>query len=171
MMRLIPSRPSALGYALGTALYVCALVAAFSAAGDAQQMRPLTAGVYSAAQAARGQTLYTAECASCHGKAMEGTIGPPTAGDGFLANYSARPLATLVDKIQKTMPASSPGTLSRAQADYAADARSFLERWIRDSAVNYNDGTATGMPVHPEGKISVSALRALITFLLSQKAG
>jgi hypothetical protein len=35
--------------------------------------------------------------------------------------------------------------------------------------VNYNDGTATGMPVHPEGKISASALQALITFLLSQK--
>ena len=47
MMRLIPSRPSAVGYALGTALYACALVAAFSAAGDAQQMRPLTAGSYS----------------------------------------------------------------------------------------------------------------------------
>lgn len=115
-MRLIPSRPSVLRYAFGAALYVCALAGAFSAAGDAQQMRPLTAGVYSAAQATRGQQLYQAECMSCHGKAMEGTIGPPLAGDGFLSNYSARPLATLVDKIQKTMPFNLPGSLSQQQS-------------------------------------------------------
>lgn len=120
-MRLIPLGPSAIRYALGTAMYVCALVGAFSAAGDAQQLRPLTAGVYSAGQAARGQTLYMAECASCHGKVMEGTIGPPTAGDVFLSNYSARPLVTLVDKIQKTMPFNLPGSLSRQQSiDLAA---------------------------------------------------
>jgi hypothetical protein len=44
-----------------------------------------------------------------------------------------------------------------------------LEKWIRDSATNYNDGTATGMQPFPEGTISESALRALITFLLDQK--
>jgi hypothetical protein len=43
-----------------------------------------------------------------------------------------------------------------------------LERWIRDSAGNYNDGTATGMPPHPEGQLSASELTALITFLLDQ---
>ena len=115
-MRLSPWGPSAIRYALGAALYVCALVGAFSAAGDAQQLRPLTAGVYSAAQATRGQQLYQKECASCHGAAMEGTIGPPMVGDGFLSNYSARPLATLVEKIQKTMPFNLPGSLSRQQS-------------------------------------------------------
>ncbi len=115
-MRVIPWGPSATRYALGAVLYVCALVGAFSAAGDAQQLRPLTAGVYSAAQAARGQKLYVAECASCHGNAMEGTIGPPMVGNDFLANYSARPLTTLVDKIQKTMPFNLPGSLSRQQS-------------------------------------------------------
>ena len=52
--------------------------------------------------------------------------------------------------------------LDQLQADYKADPRAFLEKWIRDSSVNYNDGTATGMPVHPEGKVSASALQALI---------
>ncbi len=52
---------------------------------------------------------------------MEGTIGPPLVGESFLSNWSARPLATLVDKIQKTMPFNLPGSLSRQQStDLAA---------------------------------------------------
>ena len=120
-MRLSPWGPSTIRYALCTALYVWALVGAFSAAGDARQLQPLTAGVYSAAQAARGQQLYLKECVSCHGKMLEGTIGPAMVGNDFLANYSARPLAALVDKIQKTMPFNLPGSLSRPQStDLAA---------------------------------------------------
>ena len=53
-------------------------------------------------------------------------------------------------------------------ADYEENPRMMLEQWIRDSAANYNDGVATGMPPHPESAVSESQLRALITFLLSQ---
>ena len=57
----------------------------------------------------------------CHGNAMEGTSGPPLVGDSFLSNWSAQPLANLVDKIQKTMPFNLPGSLSRSQStDLAA---------------------------------------------------
>ena len=48
-------------------------------------------------------------------------------------------------------------------------AQAFLEDWIRDSAVNYNDGTPTGMPAHPAAQLPDHALKALITFLLGQK--
>ncbi len=114
-MRLVPRGLSTVRYALGTAC--CAFViAASSAGGDARQLRPLTAGVYSAGQATRGQELYEGQCGSCHGMEMEGSIGPPLVGDGFLANYSASPLATLVDKIQQTMPFQAAGTLSREQS-------------------------------------------------------
>ena len=47
---------------------------------------------------------------------MEGTSGPPLVGASFLANWSARPLANLVDKIQKTMPFNLPASLSRQQS-------------------------------------------------------
>jgi hypothetical protein len=47
---------------------------------------------------------------------MEGTSGPPLAGDFFLSNWSARSLSALVDRIQKTMPFSAPGTLTRQQS-------------------------------------------------------
>lgn len=93
-----------LGYALSGA---CLLVA---------QTRSVTDGVYSAAQAGRGQTLYTAQCMGCHGKNLEGTSGPPLVGNDFLANWSAKPLTAFVDKIQKTMPFTLPGSLSRAQS-------------------------------------------------------
>jgi hypothetical protein len=54
------------------------------------------------------------------------------------------------------------------QADYDADPRDFLEKWIRDSSGNYNGGEATGMPPYPESAMNESQLRALITFLLDQ---
>jgi len=84
-------------------------------------MRPITAGVYSVGQAARGQQVYKTQCGACHGNAMEGTSGPPLSGDSFLSNWSAQPLSNLVDKIQKTMPFNLPGSLSRSQStDLAA---------------------------------------------------
>jgi S-disulfanyl-L-cysteine oxidoreductase SoxD len=120
-MRPIPCSRSALHHLVGFPLYACLLMVTFSAAGDARQMRSLTPGVYSAEQAARGQQLYAAQCANCHGKVMEGAAGPPIVGSAFLANYSARPLAALVDKIHKTMPFGQPGSLSRQQSiDLAA---------------------------------------------------
>jgi len=102
-----------------------------------------------------GQKVFVdAGCGGCHGADLSGAIGPS------LLNIGNAPVTDLPTPIAH---------LDQLQADYAADPRAFLERWIRDSAVNYNDGTATGMPVHPEGKVSASALQALITFLLSQK--
>ena len=121
-MRLTLSGPAAIRDLLGVASCWCALVVASSLTGHAGQLRSVTEGVYSAGQAARGQQLYQAQCAECHGKAMEGTIGPPLIGDDVLSNWSARPLADLVDKIQKTMPFNLPASLSRQQsADLAAD--------------------------------------------------
>src|ERR1051326_2538425 len=96
-------------------LVLCVSTLAFA------QTRPVTSGVYSGAQAARGQTIYQAQCAQCHGKALEGASGPPLVGDSFLGNWSAQPVVNIVDKIQKTMPFSQPGSLSRQQSiDLAA---------------------------------------------------
>jgi len=103
---------------LGRAL---AIVVAFALTGHAGQLRSTKDGVYSAAQAARGQEIYQSQCAECHGKALEGTIGPPLSGETFLAIWSARSIADLVDKIQKTMPFNLPANLSRPQStDLAA---------------------------------------------------
>jgi mono/diheme cytochrome c family protein len=115
-MPLIPSGPAAIRdvFALSCA---CALVGAFSIAGHAGQQRLVTEGVYSTGQAARGQQVYKAQCAECHGTALEGASGPPLVGESFLSNWSARTLVDLVDKIQKTMPFNNlAGNLSRQQS-------------------------------------------------------
>ena len=84
-------------------------------------VRSVNDGVYSSAQAARGQQVYQAQCVSCHGSILQGGGGPPLVGDAFLANRSSQPLKNLVDKIQKTMPFDQPDTLSRNQSiDLAA---------------------------------------------------
>jgi len=116
MMRLSQLRRPAMCYAFGVALCAYALDGALSVAGQTQQSRSITESVYSSGQAARGQEIYKAQCANCHGNAMEGPVGPPLVGDGFLSAWSARPLANLVDKIEKTMPFNLPANLSRQQS-------------------------------------------------------
>jgi mono/diheme cytochrome c family protein len=116
MMRLTSCGSPARRYALAVASCVYAVAAWFSLTGSAGQLRSVTEGVYSAAQAARGRLIYGAQCAECHGQSMEGTSGPPLVGENFLSNWSARPLASLVDKVQKTMPFNLPATLSRPQS-------------------------------------------------------
>jgi len=113
------------------------LVAAMSLA--AGQPASLRSGVYSAAQAAQGRDLYRAQCLECHGVMLEGASGPPLVGDAFLSNWSDRPLATVVGKIQSTMPFSQPGSLSRAQSTallaYMLQAGKFPA-----GAIDLNDG-------------------------------
>ena len=97
-----------------------ALAGAFVLTGYAQS-QTLAEGVYSVGQAVRGQQIYEAQCTTCHGDALEGSVGPPLAGDGFLSIWSARPVVDLVDKIQNTMPLEAPAPLSRKQSiDLAA---------------------------------------------------
>jgi mono/diheme cytochrome c family protein len=113
-MRLIPLGRPAIRYLLTATLFTC-----FFAGGSlliAQQSRSVNDGVYSSAQATRGQQLYKSQCADCHGSAMEGTIGSPLVGDSFLSNWSARSMTSFVDKIQKTMPFNLPGSLSRQES-------------------------------------------------------
>ena len=116
MTRLIPASRTGFRCIVLTAACGYALLGPLPLTGQAPQVRSITQGVYSAGQAARGQQLYKAQCAGCHGNALEGTVGAPLAGDSFLSNWSAHSLANLVDKIQKTMPFEQPGTLTRPQA-------------------------------------------------------
>jgi mono/diheme cytochrome c family protein len=81
----------------------------------AQQQRTVRDGIYSNAQATRGEVVYQTRCASCHGATLGGDVGPPLAGQDFLAIWNGQPLSDLFDKIHNTMPAAAPGTLSRPQ--------------------------------------------------------
>jgi mono/diheme cytochrome c family protein len=104
------------GAALGVAAFICALIVLASPAVHAQQARTTRDGVYSAAQAKRGEAIYQQRCGSCHGATLGGELGPPLTGPDFFTVWGNQPLATLADKITATMPLDAPGTLSRPQS-------------------------------------------------------
>lgn len=96
---------------------ICAcLTGLLLAASLVAQSRTVADGLYTAAQATRGRTLFTASCAACHGAALSGGLAPPLTGDAFVRVWSKQPLADLVNKIQITMPEGKAGQLTRAQA-------------------------------------------------------
>jgi mono/diheme cytochrome c family protein len=73
-------------------------------------------GVYSKAQAKRGQDIYMEQCSKCHGENMGGGEGSPAiAGDEFVGRWSGKTAGALFQKIRKTMPTDDPGNLSTRQ--------------------------------------------------------
>jgi S-disulfanyl-L-cysteine oxidoreductase SoxD len=73
-------------------------------------------GVYTDAQAARGEASYKKGCASCHGDKMEGSGQMPAlAGDEFDMAWVGQTIDDLFERIQNSMPGDKPGTLSRTE--------------------------------------------------------
>ena len=96
----------------------CVLAASFLAAAQTPSpaaSRSARDGIYSGAQAKRGEALYQEKCASCHGSALGGGNAPPLAGNAFLSVWGG-PVVDVVDKVLHTMPQDDPGKLTRPQA-------------------------------------------------------
>ena len=90
--------------------------AAISGALHAQGSTSASSGIYTAAQAARGGTLFQSKCAACHNADLSGSgTAPALAGPDFLANWVGQPIAALFDSIHTSMPSDNPGTLSAQQ--------------------------------------------------------
>ena len=76
------------------------------AAQDAQPPAISTmTGVYTAAQATRGEETYMAICVSCHPR---GTYTTPV----FKTTWTGRPLSELFDLVKEKMPKNDPGSLT-----------------------------------------------------------
>jgi mono/diheme cytochrome c family protein len=81
-------------------------------------------GVYTEEQAQRGEPLYRASCASCHGDTLKGAGEvPPLSGGPFMANWNGLTLGDLFERIRRTMPQDKPGRLSR---QYKADILAYV---------------------------------------------
>jgi mono/diheme cytochrome c family protein len=65
-------------------------------------------GVYTAAQAARGEETYMAFCVGCHPTAMH-------TGSVFKLAWGGRPVSDLFGAIKEKMPKNDPGTLTGAE--------------------------------------------------------
>ena len=87
----------------------------------AQQAKPAAAagrsqwsGIYSDAQAKRGEPLYTAECAFCHGAELQGTFAAPALTASALSGrWQNKTLGDLFEYQRAFMPWTSPGGFSR----------------------------------------------------------
>jgi PQQ-dependent dehydrogenase (methanol/ethanol family) len=73
-----------------------------------------TSGGYTIAQAARGGSVYAANCSACHAQNLSGGAGPALTGTAFKKSIDANyPTAgQLYDFIHKQMPQNAPGSLS-----------------------------------------------------------
>ena len=71
---------------------------------NAQPTRTVQDGVFSDAQAARGQALYAQRCAGCHGPALAGASAPALTSDLFTNKFRTEPLSALFIQIRYAMP-------------------------------------------------------------------
>ena len=87
----------------------------------ASQSQP---GIYTQAQAERGQAVYLSSCARCHGETLLGNDDAVSlVGAGFLKTWTGRTAAELFDVIRTKMPTDGPGVLTRRES---SDVSAFL---------------------------------------------
>jgi len=73
-------------------------------------------GVYSEAQAARGEKVYAGSCTSCHGDDLSGGgQTPPLSGKEFNSDWNDLSMGDLYDRTHLSMPADKPGSLTPEQ--------------------------------------------------------
>jgi S-disulfanyl-L-cysteine oxidoreductase SoxD len=93
-------------WGLGLAASGLTLILASSLA--AQEKKSVRAGVYTAMQAERGQTMFRSKCASCHAPNR-------FTDDLFYTSFAGKPLWEMFDVISDTMPEDDPGSLKKEE--------------------------------------------------------
>lgn len=85
---------------------------------DATARRTVWDKVYTEAQASRGEELYGRHCAECHGSNLDGDAAteiPALALDSFMQRWSTKNVDDLLTRMQRAMPPTAPGSLTRSQ--------------------------------------------------------
>jgi mono/diheme cytochrome c family protein len=132
-MRISPSVWLVVGFAM--------LAGAYSTV-RAQQPKSVLEGIYTQAQATRGEKVYSENCAVCHGPKLAGTdtAGPTLSGPDFTNGWKDMSAGALLSKISMDMPSNAPGTL---MPDQYADVMSFV------LSVNKYPAGQTDLPTDP----------------------
>ena len=108
----------------GRALAIMLLTGATVAAGAgvvhaarAAAAKTTMDGVYNDAQAQRGKTGYSQNCAACHLEDLSGSgQALPLAGDAFMGTWEGQSVADLMGLVHDTMPQDKPGSLTPEQS-------------------------------------------------------
>ena len=109
---------------------------------------------FTAEQGSRGEQVYTAKCATCHGDNLLGMeMAPALAGANFRKAWETQPLIALANRIKTTMPPTAPNSLSAAQL---TDLLSFIlkanEIRAGNTALSLPAGAAATTGSLPPGK-------------------
>src|SRR5258708_1838899 len=98
------------------------------------------AGLYSEAQAGRGEALYQQYCALCHGAILQGNPAAPLTGGAFRGRWEdgKHTLDDLYYIIRSLMPNNATGSLTKAQY---ADVLAYILK-----ANNYPAGSTALLP-------------------------
>lgn len=118
-MRLRAGLVAALAFALPLVAYTSASASVGTNAATRNTRVVITNrttwdSVFSAPQAARGETTYARTCSRCHGPALAGADeAPALAGSAFLSSWNGQTLGELHTRIRTTMPTDTPGTYQR----------------------------------------------------------
>lgn len=94
-----------------TARWALPVLVALCPGAIAQSALPQAAGLYTEQQAEAGAGVYAAQCAVCHGAALEGTYEVPSLTGKFVAHWAQRPVGNLYDYLGRAMPQNAPGSL------------------------------------------------------------
>jgi cytochrome c5 len=103
---------------------VLLLAAGLSAAQEPARPRSVWNGVFAAAQADRGKTVFGNHCSRCHGEDLAASRHP-LAGDRFAEHWESRTLADLFRRIRDTMP---PGEAVIVSESEKLDAMAYVLR-------------------------------------------
>jgi mono/diheme cytochrome c family protein len=99
----------------GAALSTLLLLGALVAVADAQDAPgpSVASGVFTAAQAKRGDAAYQASCSACHGSDLHATDAEAVdlTGPAFRARWNGKTLEERFETIRDTMPLGNPRTL------------------------------------------------------------
>jgi len=107
---------------LGFVMLPAAWLLLVTATPEAAQSKSVNDGVFTAAQATRGEAAYKKDCSSCHGDGLAGDgFAPGLAGSEFLSNWNGTTVGDLMDRVRISMPPSSPGGVTvQTKADIIA---------------------------------------------------
>jgi len=109
---------------LNARLLIAALLVAQALIIVSAQAKTTLDGIYTEAQAARGQKIYAESCSGCHGDDLSGSgQAPALTGKDFNMDWIDLAMSDLYDRTSGTMPADKPGTL---KPDQAADVIAYL---------------------------------------------
>lgn len=101
-----------------------AVVGTAVAAQEQTAAKSAWTGVYTDAQADRGEREYGRTCAHCHGLSLEGDGSreiPALVLDSFMRHWRGRPVQALFDTLMRSMPADDRGSMTpRMTADMIA---------------------------------------------------